>query len=187
MKPNSAIRKRIYNELDQLSEEYATTNLSIINTPINNTPYKSSIDITLYDPYNKNYPKNMKFKLNTQYPFQPPSVFIYNKETNEYIEWVKTIHCCNLPNIMKHLEKYNYRSCINDKYIQEIWSPASRLINMLTEIEIIQIIKREVKYRLTLEKIEKKYPFPSEIGDYILSYIIPFMTLPKKSHYVDRI
>jgi hypothetical protein len=85
MDPNTSMRQRIYKEIEQLEEEYATTELQIIKPNKNNEPHQNtSIHIILYDPHNKNFPKNIKFILNHNYTFNPPKVLIKQNET--YIE-----------------------------------------------------------------------------------------------------
>ena len=172
MEPNTSMRQRIYREVEQLEEEYAITKLQIIKTN-EPTQQNTSIHIILYDPHNKNYPKNIKFILTTHYPFHPPKILIKQNET--YIDWLKTIipHS-SLPRITKYLAltPKNKTECIYCNYINNTWSPASRLVKILTQIEEVKVIKREIKYRLSLERISQKYPHPEEIAEIILTYIL---------------
>ena len=60
--------------------------------------------------------------------------------------------------------------CFHCSFVLNDWSPAMRIIHVIHEIHRINYLKRNIKYKLSLERIKR---IPEELIPYIISFIDP--------------
>ena len=172
MLPN--IHKRIMNrEINELQTKYKSIQIHIT--------HPNQFNIFLYDPFEDLLPKTLEFSIPKEYPFVPPQIFtrlnIYNgQQTKDKIPYIKTIHCCEIPSVIKKLKIYYDKNlfiseCLSCSFITNHWSPALGTPNIITAIEKIQLIKRQIKYELIIERLSKTDKLPIEMWDIIGSFL----------------
>ena len=168
------INKRIMcTEVKELQTKYKSIQIHIT--------HPNQFNIILYDPFEDVLPKTLEFSIPKDYPFVPPQIFthlnIYNgQQTKDKIHYIKTIHCCEIPSVIKKLKKYYDKNlfiseCLNCSFITNYWSPALGTPNIITAIEKIQLIKRQIKYELIIERFYKTDKLPIEMWDIIGSFL----------------
>lgn len=168
------INKRIMcTEVKELQQKYKSIQINIT--------HPNQFNIILYDPFEDVLPKTLEFSIPKDYPFVPPQIFthlnIYNgQQTKDKIPYIKTIHCCEIPSVIKKLKKYYDKNlfiseCLNCSFITNYWSPALGTPNIITAIEKIQLIKRQIKYEIIIERFYKTDKLPIEMWDIIGSFL----------------
>ena len=221
MLPN--INKRIMNkEINEIQTKYKSIQIHIT--------HPNQFNIFLYDPFEDLLPKTLEFSIPKEYPFVPPQIFTrLNNKTPEdapqevqgqhrkyKIPYIKTIHCCEIPSVIKKLKKYynknlftseclyrqqsvmggpsgaslqivgdirpsansnvpfEFVECLNCSFITNHWSPALGTPNIITSIEKIQTIKRQIKYEIIMERFYKTDKLPIEMWDIIGTFLFTF-------------
>ena len=111
MLPN--IHKRIMNrEINELQTKYKSIQIHIT--------HPNQFNIFLYDPFEDLLPKTLEFSIPKEYPFVPPQIFtrlnnktpedapqeVQRQQTKDKIPYIKTIHCCEIPSVIKKLKIY---------------------------------------------------------------------------------
>jgi hypothetical protein len=160
-------------EVKELQQKYKSIQINIT--------HPNQFNIILYDPFEDVLPKTLEFSIPKDYPFVPPQIFthlnIYNgQQTKDKIPYIKTIHCCEIPSVIKKLKKYYDKNlfiseCLNCSFITNYWSPALGTPNIITAIEKIQLIKRQIKYEIIIERFYKTDKLPIEMLDIIGSFL----------------
>jgi len=160
-------------EVKELQQKYKSIQINIT--------HPNQFNIILYDPFEDVLPKTLEFSIPKDYPFVPPQIFthlnIYNgQQTKDKIPYIKTIHCCEIPSVIKKLKKYYDKNlfiseCLNCSFITNYWSPALGTPNIITAIEKIQLIKRQIKYEIIIERFYKTDKLPIEMWDIIGSFL----------------
>lgn len=183
------INKRIMcTEVKELQQKYKSIQIHIT--------HPNQFNIFLYDPFEDILPKTIEFSIPKEYPFVPPNIFthlnicngtpedvpleIEGQEKKHKIPYIKTIRCCEIPSVIKKLKKYYNKNlftseCLKCSFITNHWSPALGIPNIITAIEKIQTIKRQIKYEIIMERLSNTYKLPIEIRDMIGSYIFTFI------------
>lgn len=184
MLPN--INKRIMNkEINELQTKYKSIQIHIT--------HPNQFNIFLYDPFEDLLPKTLEFSIPKEYPFVPPQIFtrlnnktpedapqeVQGQETKNKIPYIKTIHCCEIPSVIKKLKIYYNKNlftseCLNCSFITNHWSPALGTPNIITAIEKIQTIKRQIKYEIIMERFYKTNKLPIEMWDIIGTFLFTF-------------
>ena len=181
MLPN--IHKRIMNrEINELQTKYKSIQIHIT--------HPNQFNIFLYDPFEDLLPKTLEFSIPKEYPFVPPQIFthlnIYNgQQTKDKIPYIKTIHCCEIPSVIKKLKIYYSKNlfiseCLSCSFITNNWSPALGTPNIITAIEKIQRIKRQIKYEIIMERLSKTDKLPIEMWDIIGRFLFTFTNKTNK-------
>ena len=159
--------RRIFNETKELKENYNDININI---------KKNLVELIAQDPSNKKYPK-VKFVMNGNYPFSPPSVyvFIHGKET----PFLNTTVYHSCPRIIKYIKIIKYMGntiirgecfCCNS-ILRDYWSPACDFTKILDEIMQINYIKKQVKTLLGINYLGTKYGLSDDIEVYIYKFL----------------
>jgi ubiquitin-protein ligase len=159
--------RRVFNETKELKENYNDININI---------KKNFTELIAQDPRDNKYPK-VKFVMNGNYPFSPPSVYVFidGKETS----YLKTIVYHSCPRIIKCitiLKKIGYTIincdclCCNS-ILCEYWSPACDFTKIIDEIMKINYIKKQVKTLLGINSLGKKYGLSHDIEVYIYKFL----------------
>lgn len=149
----TCLKNRIKNEFKELVSLYTnttnTTNNDNYELFISYDPTISEVIITLFE---KNYNNEYTFIVNKKYPFQPPTFRFNNKPYSYYL---------NLPSekFAKQLKQFTNKSCfccssLSCKYN---WSPGIKLKMFIDELNQIRHHKRNIVYKLLVEKIKYKY------------------------------
>jgi hypothetical protein len=190
MLPN--IHKRIMNrEINELQTKYKSIQIHIT--------HPNQFNIFLYDPFEDLLPKTLEFSIPKEYPFVPPQIFtrlnnktpedapqeVQGQETKNKIPYIKTIHCCEIPSVIKKLKIYYSKNlftseCLNCSFITNHWSPALGTPNIITAIEKIQRIKRQIKYEIIMERLSKTDKLPIEMWDIIGRFLFTFTNKTNK-------
>ena len=177
--------KRLYTEMGQLEELYEGSNLRRER----NINY-----VTLSRPKKDGLPTTIEIEISNNYPFKSPNIYSLIEPENK-TQYIHTIHYCHMPRIAKHIiayrqlnhqpqcivslknqnQNHNHRNILEDEcfhctFITNDWSPAMRLIHIVYEIQRINYIKRNIKYRISLERIKC---IPEELIPFIISFIDP--------------
>lgn len=212
-------------EVKELQQKYKSIQIHIT--------HPNQFNIFLYDPFEDLLPKTLEFSIPKEYPFVPPNIFthlnicngtpedvpleIEGQHTKYKIPYIKTIHCCEIPSVIKKLKKYynknlftseclyhrqsvmggpsgaslqivgdirpstnsnvpfEFVECLNCSFITNHWSPALGTPNIITAIEKIQTIKRQIKYEIIMERLSKTNKLPIEMWDMIGRFLFTFM------------
>ena len=143
-----SITRRITQELD---ENISQKNKSVtVEYDYKNTSATVTID-------------NKRFQLDQSYPFSKPEVFVNNLPYKRYLA-PPTKRIYRMLNALKY-------KCLCCNSLLKDWSPVYRLVKILDEIENFNCVKRDIKYRIAIEELGKKYQIISQIPNYILEYL----------------
>ena len=143
--PNTCIKKRIINELKKID----TNSFLKIFVEVDKLPI---IIIKIVDHLYKT--NNIySFHINNGYPFDKPAVFINN---NPYIDFLK-IRTVDTSVKLKLLKGYDCFCCNSLLICANRWRPETRLINIVEEIRQIRQDKKDIIYKIMLDKIKQKY------------------------------
>lgn len=166
---NANIRKKLLvTEMDEIEKKYKSVQIHLRTQPP--SPNQYQFDIILYDPYNDVLPKTLQFSIPQNYPFVPPYVFVKN------IPYTKTIHCCEVPSVIKKLKKYYNENiisteCLYCSFITNQWTPVLGISDIIKEIEKIQSIKRQFKYEFAIERLSKINKLPLDLWNMISLFL----------------
>jgi len=177
--------KRLITEVYQLEELYGGSNLRRQNK----IHY-----LTLSEPKQDGLPTKIEIELNKSYPFNAPIVYYVHADGHKE-KYINTIHYCHMPRITRYMKEYIYDAqnksvctidrtpitrtqninlikdeCFHCSFVLNDWSPAMRIIHVIHEIHRINYLKRNIKYKLSLERIKR---IPEELIPYIISFIDP--------------
>jgi len=141
---NSSVIKRLTNELQMIEN---TDNLQIIS--VNTT--KETISIKIND---TNFSTNnvYTFLINQNYPFSQPAVYINDKS---YIQYMKIFSLQTLK-MIKDIWGYDCLCC-NTYVCSNTWTPITKIINIIEEIQRYRNIRQAIIYKLLCDKISTKY------------------------------
>jgi ubiquitin-protein ligase len=143
--PNTCIKKRITNELKKIN-----TNLFLeISAEIDEF---SNIIIKMVDHLYK-INNIYSFHINHGYPFNKPTVYINN---NPYIDFLK-IRSVDTSVKLKLLKGYDCFCCNSQVICSNRWKPQNRLINIVEEIRTFRQDRKDIIYKIMIDKIKKKY------------------------------
>jgi len=108
---------------------------------------------------------NKTFNIPKNYPFVKPTIFINNIS---YYSFLQT----NSKRILQLLGKNKIDClCCSTILCKDNWSPAYTIEKLLKEIEIMNNVKRRVKYQICIEDILKKYNYSNFIFHYIINFL----------------
>ena len=146
--------KRLFNEINKLINDK------------NNNERKVIVEMTCK--ITKVIINNVSFIISTKYPFQKPEILIHGNIP--YLRWLVSPSI----RISDFVNKIGIK-CLCCSTMLCDWSPAFTISNLITEIDKMNGIKREVKYRMLLYDILiKKTNIEPSI---ILHHIIPYLLL----------
>jgi len=182
--------KRLITEVYQLEELYGGSNLR--------RQHKIHY-LTLSEPTQDGLPTNIEIELNNSYPFTAPIVYYVHADGHKE-KYINTIHYCHMPRITRYMKEYIYDAqnksvctvdgtpiartpneqikninlikdeCFHCSFVLNDWSPAMRIIHVIHEIHRINYLKRNIKYKISLERIKC---IPEELIPHIISFIDP--------------
>ena len=120
------------------------------------------------------FPRNIKFELDSTYPFYPPKVWIQDIPYKQY----RMNHSST--KIQKYYAELGYEClCCCTIIKQENWSPIYQMCKVLEEIDQLNLIKQYIKYKIATEEITNQYGMPQDIGYVIESFL--YANLPIRS------
>jgi hypothetical protein len=93
-----------------------------------------------------------KFIINNNYPFLNPNVYVNNID---YKQLLITKHTSEKNNLKKF--KGIDCLCCSSLTCHYNWTPAIKLNNIITEIKKFKQIKRDLIYKIIIDKIKIKY------------------------------
>jgi hypothetical protein len=138
--------KFIFNRLKKESKDFEER-FESLSIKYNNEKY----ELYLKDKLNYKY-NNYCFIIDNNYPFRPPKLLINNIEYKKFL----------MNSTIKYRDIFTKMSgrkclCCDNILSNERWSPAITLIKIIDEINIFREYKKNIIYKIMIDKIKNKY------------------------------
>ena len=140
----SAIKKRLKREIDLM---YPFYNEIIVSRDV-----KESVKVTVTE-FIDNKKQKYEFIIDLHYPFVPPKIYFQGKS---YMDFLKINYDKNEMNLFKKIFGQECLCC-HSLNCRDNWSPAITLKKIIEEIYRFKKVKRNVIYKMIIEKIKYKY------------------------------
>ena len=109
---------------------------------------------------------NIVIHLKSDYPFYPPDILIAGR-------CYKSYRVNNSKRIQTYLTELGYDClCCCSIVSRNNWSPCYTIQKILEEINQLNSIKRNVKYKIAVSDISKFIGLPEDMNDIIASYLL---------------
>ena len=117
-----------------------------------------------------------KFIICNNYPFIPPKLYMNDILYSNYLKPRTPRFFAKMKTYYNTIGNSNCNClCCNNILLDSNWSPTYHIQKIMTEIDKINIIKRNVKYEMLTEEIAKKHNLPDYIEKEIVNYLICHM------------
>jgi ubiquitin-protein ligase len=109
---------------------------------------------------------NITIRISKTYPFVEPQVFIFDRHYKSY-------RICNSERVTRLLKTMGYDClCCSSITSHNNWSPCYHIQKILEEIKQLNVIKKNITYKIGLEEIGKKINLPEDIITELESYLL---------------
>ena len=140
-----AIRKRLKREIDTM---YPFFNEIVVY----DKDLQESVKVTVSEFINGKKQK-YEFIIDLHYPFVPPKIYFQGKP---YMDFLRINYDKNELNLFKKVSGYECLCC-HSLNCRDNWSPAITLKKIIEEIYRFKQVKRNVIYKMIINKIKSKY------------------------------
>jgi ubiquitin-protein ligase len=132
------------------------------------------------DNYNKENNTIYNFVISKNYPFEPPSVYINNKNYGQFLR------CPNkFLKILKYIRGIDCLCC-NSCICRNNWSPAMSMKHIIEEIGYNKITKFNIMIKILLDKIKQKYLNRDiELDSWLFHVSCPHVIKPGSHYYLQ--